>query len=384
MRNKKFLQKLAEFESTGTPFISVYLNTEPNENGKHIFEVFLKKQLSEHADKYELRTKERESFDRDAERINKYLEDLRPSVRGVAIFACSGADEFFNAIEFNVPFEENNFFVFDKPHIYPLVRLYDQNPVYTVVLADTNAAHIYVFGRGRVLDKEEIENTKTNRTEVGGWSQMRFQRHIENYHLHHAKEIVEELAKIVRDEQINKIVLAGDETAIIPLLREQMPQELDEKIAGVLRLNVNTPEHELLGEAEKVIRQHDTLQDKEKIDRLFEENYDGGLAVVGVEKTLAALSNGQVQELFLSADFDKIKYNKKKVEEVLENYAPGEDAPPPDVKNSGMLVDELIRKGLNSADNIRFIEDENLLKNAGGAGALLRFRMESSAASGGD
>lgn len=384
MKNKKLLQNLAEFESTDFPFISVYLNTEPNENGKHIFDVFLKKQISEHADKYELRTKERESFDRDAELIDKYLEDLRPSVRGVAIFACSGANGFFKPIEFDVPFEENNFFVFDKPHIYPLIRLFDQNPVYAVVLADTNAAHIYEFGRGQVLEKEDIENTKTNRTEVGGWSQMRFQRHIENFHLHHAKEVAEELAKIVRDEQINEIVLAGDETVIIPLLREQMPQELDKKIVGVLRLNVNTPEHELLDEAEKAIRRHDTLQDKEKIDRLFEENYDGGLAVVGVEKTLAALSNGQVQELFLSADFDKIKYNKNNVEEVLENYAPGEDTQPPSVKNSGMIVDELIRKGLNSADNIRFIEDENLLKNAGGVGALLRYRMESSAASGGD
>lgn len=384
MKNKKLLQNLAEFESTDFPFISVYLNTEPNENGKHIFDVFLKKQISEHADKYELRTKERESFDRDAERINKYLETLQPAVRGAAIFACSGANGFFKPIEFDVPFEENYFFVFDKPHIYPLIRLFDQNPVYAVALADTNAAHIYVFGRGQVLEKEDIENTKTNRTEVGGWSQMRFQRHIENFHLQHAKEVVEELAKIVRDEQINEIVLAGDETVIIPLLREQMPQELDKKVVGILRLNVNTPEHELLNEAEKAIHQHDTLQDKEKVDRLFEENYDGGLAVVGVEKTLAALSNGQVQELFLSADFDNIKYNKNKVEEVLENYAPGEDAPPPSVKNSGMIIDELLRRGLDSAENIRFIEDENLLKNAGGVGALLRYRMESSAASSGD
>src|SRR5687768_9838374 len=134
MKNKKLLQNLAEFESTDFPFISVYLNTEPNENGKHIFDVFLKKQISERADKYEQRTKERESFDRDAERINKYLETLQPAVRGVAIFACSGANGFFKPIEFDVPFEENYFFVFDKPHIYPLIRLFDQNPVYAVVL----------------------------------------------------------------------------------------------------------------------------------------------------------------------------------------------------------------------------------------------------------
>ncbi|MDQ3089148.1 MAG: hypothetical protein M3Q78_11215 [Acidobacteriota bacterium] len=307
MRNKNLLQKLAEFEPTGFPFISIYLNTEPNENGKHDFDVYLKKQISEHSDDYETRTSEKESFDRDAKRINDYLENIRPSTRGTAIFACFGANEFFKTIEFDVPFEENHFFVFDKPHIFPLARLIEQNPVYAVVLADTNAAHIYVFGRGQVLDKEDIENVKTNRTEVGGWSQKRYQRHVENFHLHHAKEVVEELAKIVRDEQIKNIVLAGDETVIIPLLREHLPKELDEKVVGVLRLNIDAPEHELLEEAQKAIRQHDTLKDMEKIDRLFEENYDGGLGVVGVEKTLAALSNGQVQELFLSADFVNVK-----------------------------------------------------------------------------
>lgn len=383
MRNKNLLQKLADFEPTGFPFVSVYLNTEPNETGKTNFDVFLKKQISEHSETLEIRTSERESFDQDAKRINDYLENIRHSARGAAIFACFGANEFFKTIEFDVPFEENHFFIFDKPHIYPLVRLIEQNPTYAVVLADTNAAHIYVFGRGQALEKESIENVKTNRTEVGGWSQKRFQRHVENFHLHHAKEVVEELAKIVRDEQIKQIVLAGDETVIIPLLREQLPQELDEKVVGVLRLNIDTPEHQLLEEAQKAIHWHNTLEDKEKIDRLFEENYDGGLGVVGVEKTLAALSNGQVQELYLSADFGRIKYNAKKLNEVIEAYAPGEETEPPDVGQAGMIVDELIRRGLNSADDIRFIEDENLLAKAGGIGAILRYKMETSAGTGG-
>ena len=376
MKHSKIIEKLINVEASDFPFISMYLNTEPNENGKFDFDVFVKKQLSTYQDSFDEHTENRKSFDRDAERINEYLKEVKPSTNGVAIFACSGANDFFKAIEFSVPFEEDYFFVFNKPHLFPLARLVEQNPQYAVVSADTNAAHIYLFKRGHVIEKEEIENFKTNRTEQGGWSQMRYQRHIENFHQQHAKEVVEELDKLVRDEGIKQIILAGDETVIIPLLKDQMPEFLSEKLAGTLRLNIDTPEKELMEEAEKAIHQYDTLADKEKIDNLMEQNYDNGLGVTGVEKTLAALANGQVQELYITADFNKIKYHQDTVSKILKAYAPGEDENVPDAHHTGLIVDELIRRGLETADDVRFIEDENLLEKAGGVGALLRFRTE--------
>jgi peptide chain release factor subunit 1 len=376
MKQNLLLEKLARFEASGFPFISLYLNTEPNENGKFDFEVFVRKQLSEHKDEYQEETSERESFNRDAEKIYDFLGSIKPTTKGAAIFACAGANDFFETIEFNVPFPENHFFVFDTPHLFPLARLIEQNPMYAVVLADTNQSHIYVFKRGHIIEKEDIENVRTNRSEVGGWSQMRYQRHVDNFHQQHAKETVEELAKIVREERINQVILAGDETVIIPLLRAELPKELEDKVIDVLRLNVNTPEQELLDAAEQAVHQNNTLVDKEKIDNLIEQNYDEGLGVTGVEKTLEALSNGQVQELYVSANFDSIEYDAKKVYKVLNAYAPGEDgAEIPNIRKSGAVIDELLRRAFDSADSVRFIKDENLLKEFGGVGALLRYQI---------
>lgn len=375
MKNSAILKKLLNIESSEFPFISVYLNTEPNEHGRDDFNIFLKKQLSEHQDNYEEHSKERESFDKDVERISKYAETIPASANGVAIFACSGANDYFKTVEFDVPFQNNRFFVFDKPHIYPMARLMDQNPRFAVVLADTNAAQIYVFQRGRILDQEEIQNEKTNRTEVGGWSQLRYQRHNEEIHKKHAKEVIEELENLVREDNIKQIVLAGNEEVTIPLLREELTKDLESKIVGTIRLDIKTPEKEILDAAETAIKQHDTLKDKEKIDFLKEQNYDEGFSVTGVSETLKALENGQVQELYLSADFNEIQYNKPDVKEVLKNYAPGADGEMPNASHAGMIADELIRQALNSADHIRFIEDENLLEEFGGVGALLRFKM---------
>ena len=375
MKNSEMLKKLSNIESTEFPFISVYLNTEPNEHGRADFNVFLKKQLSEHQDKIKEDSKERESFDRDAERISEYAAKINPSANGVAIFACSGANDFFKTVEFDVPFQNDRFFVFNKPHIYPMARLMDQNPRYAIVLADTNSAQIYVSQRGRILEQEEIQNEKTNRSEVGGWSQMRYQRHNDEIHKKHAKEVIEALAEIVREDNIKQVILAGNEEVTIPLLREELSKELEEKIIGTIRMDVKTPEKEIFEAAEQAIKQQDTLRDKAKIDYLKEQNYDDGMGVTGVAKTLKALENGQVQELYISANFDEIEYNEGQINKILKDYAPGNGSTTPNVKEARQIADELIKQGIATAEDVRFIEDEHLLKEFGGTGALLRFKM---------
>jgi peptide chain release factor subunit 1 len=356
---KNLLEKLARFEPTGFPFLSVYLDARVNENGQRTMDVFVRNELS------------------DAEKILEYIETIRPTAQSAAIFACAAADDFFQTVELDVPVEDNLFAITDRPYVFPLAHLRDLYPRYAVLQADTNQARIYVFGRGRTFAREEIQSTKTNRTEVGGWSQMRYQRHIDNFHKQHAKECVEELEKIMRDENISRLILSGNEAVIIPILREEMSKELDEKVIEVLSLPVTASEDELFEATQTVMQKHNSVEDMQMVEKLLEQNYDGGLGVVGVEKTLEALQNGQVQELYLSASHNAIRYNRKKVAKVLENYAPGADEDEiPDANDSGQIVDELVRQALASADDIRFIEDENLLKEHGGVGALLRYVMQ--------
>ena len=151
MNQFNFLSKLLDFDPDGKPFLSVYLNTEPNETGKKDFDVFLKKQISEHEAVIDPTSEEKRHFDAAADRINDFVEKIDASTRGVAIFAFTGPNGFFDTFEFQVPVEENDFFSFDKPHIYPLVRLMEQHPTFAVAAADTNSAFIYTFRRGRVL-----------------------------------------------------------------------------------------------------------------------------------------------------------------------------------------------------------------------------------------
>ena len=374
MHQFNFLSKLLELQPNGSPFISLYLNTEPNENGKKDFGVFVKKQLNDHLAMLEEGSEKRESFEKDAKKIDDFLEGLDASTRGVAIFAASGKDDFFKTFEFEIPFEENRLYLFDRPFVFPLVRLIDRNPPFAVVLADTNRADIQLFRRAEITRREEIQNTKTNRSEVGGWSQARYQRRIDNFHEQHAKEVVEELEKVVNRDRIERVVLAGDQAVIIPLLRAEMSKELSEKVVDTLSLNVDTPEHEVAEAALEVIAKHDDETDKEKIEYLFEVNYEDGVGVTGFEQTLSALLNGQVQELYLSANPDDIVYRNDEVQLLLANYAPAVGEV--DTREKEFLIDELIRQAAMSAESITFIEDPHLLKTVGGVGAILRYQVK--------
>jgi stalled ribosome rescue protein Dom34 len=276
--------------------------------------------------------------------------------------------------QFDAPFERNRLFVSDRPHLYPLARLNDQYRRYAVVLADTNRAQIFVFAAGQAVEHEEVENVKTKHTKVGGWSQARYQRHQQNYHLQHAKEVVDMLERIVRDEGIEQIILAGDEAVVIPLLREQMPKALEEKVIDALSLTINTPEHELLEESLTAFRRYDSLTDMEKVERLLNEYRADDLGVAGVPETLAALSNGQVEEMLIAAQADSIQFDEEEVRKVLELYQTDERLPEP--LDQRTVADELVRRAnVLSSAKVTFIEDSTRLERMGGVGALLRYKI---------
>jgi stalled ribosome rescue protein Dom34 len=236
-----------------------------------------------------------------------------------------------------------------------------------------------VFAVGRTVEERSVENVKTKRTSVGGWSQARYQRHEENYHQQHIKEVVDALERIVTEEQIEQVILAGDEETILPLFREQMPKTLSEKVVDAVSLGIDTPEHELLDETMKVFKQHDSLTDMEKVERLLNEYRGDNLGVAGVADTLAALSNGQVEEMLIVATADKLQYDEEEVKKVLKLYEP--DQPLPENIDERVIADELVRRAnLLSSARVTFIEDDTRLQQLGGVGGLLRYRISEDSA----
>lgn len=344
------LDRLARVEPAPFPVISLYLNAQPDARGKDHYAPFVRKELRARLEGLEPRSAERESFEKDVERIERYLADeIRPSANGIAIFACSAAD-LFEPLQLDAPIEHNRLTVGDRPHLAPLARVIDRHPRHAVVLSDTNAAHVYVFGRGTTIDREDLSSPKMTRTDAGGWSQMRYQRHVDNLHQNHARELVETLGKIVEDDRVDRIFLAGDEV-IVPLLRAELTKELERKVVGVLRLDIRTPEDEVKAAAHEALAALEAAAEKELVESIEGEWRAGRLAVAGARDVLRALENGQVEELVMS----------RELAEAAEN-------------GGTPLADDFTWRAAATSARVRFVESSELLAGMGGVAAKLRYK----------
>ena len=362
------LDRLASLEPGPFPVISLYLNTQPDQRGRDHFEPFLKKELTERLKTYPASGPERESLEKDVARIREYAASIDRAANGLAIFACSGAD-LFDAITLAAPISEHRLYVSDQPHLYPLARLIDEYPRYAALLADTRSARIFVFAANSVVRTEQIEGVKTKHHKSGGWSQARYQRHTENYHLHHAKEVVEALTRIVRDEAIGSVVVSGDEV-IVPLLRNELPKDIADRVVDVVKLEVGAPQRDVLEKTIAALRKKDAETDREKVDELLGAYRANGLAVVGIDATRRALEKGQVDELLIAASPAGLGVGSEKATKENEAASGGNTERSAEER----VADELVTRARQTSARIYFIEDAALLSAVGGVGAFLRFK----------
>jgi peptide chain release factor subunit 1 len=230
---------------------------------------------------------------------------------------------------------------------------------HAVAIVDRHTARIFVFGLGETESVDEIAGEKTRRSDAGGWSQARFQRHVDNFTLHHVKEVVDALDDTVRAEDPQHVLLAGDE-GVVSLVRDQLSKPLEERIVVLAGLDTNAGDTEVRDRSLAAVRAADARADADKVARVLDAQRAGGLGAAGMEEVFAALANGQVHELLISATPDMI--------------------PSVGGRSSAEIADELVTMARRTSAAVAVIEDATLLAPVGGVAARLRYRVGGKAA----
>jgi peptide subunit release factor 1 (eRF1) len=351
------LDRLAAVAPTDRPFLSLYVDTRPDDTGRDHWMPIVRKELGERGRSFGERTPARTAYEADAERILRWLEsETRASANGVAVFASEAAGV-FEAVQLETPVERTELFVGDTPHLYPLARLLDRYRRYAVVVTDTHLARILVIALGTIQARGEVANEKVRRSMAGGWSQARFQRHAEKFQKEHMKEVVDALERIVREERLERVIVAGDEVAL-PLFREALPKALEPLVVEATGgLDLASSDAEILRETLEVERRAEQRDEAALVARAVDAYRAGGLGMLGLAGVRAALDNGQVHELILVADAERLE---------------GADG--------AATADALVVKARQTAARVTFVEDAALLAEAGGVAALLRYRLHRRAA----
>jgi peptide chain release factor subunit 1 len=364
------IKELASIYDVQDTFVSLYLNVTRGVDWKYI--AFREKQIYSvlKTDKYLL-----ESFIENIDEIKKMMkkemnEDIaREHFNGIAIFF-SKKMNFFMAIGF--PHEIKNSMIVDtSPYIRPLVQLVDEWENYALILIDTNQAKLFLVSLGGVKDRKRLVANIMNKHKKGGWSQMRFQRLRQEAIEHFQKTVIEALDKFVIDEKIVGIVLAGPGETKIQFKRA-LPQVLAEYIMAELDYPMDLPPQKLVEAATLEVAKKEREKSAEAVELLKNEILKGGLAVYGINETVNATRDGKAELLILSKELKPrgwicehcqvVEVGSKKVCPICNNKTSEVD-----------VLEEILEFAERTGTNIEFVDDNPILEELGGVGALLRY-----------
>ena len=263
------LDRLAEFETDSAPVLSVYLDLKADQPAQN-YKSFLDDAVKEHT-----------GIDKDVERIRGYFEEQKPSTQAVAVFSSCAEPGLFEVVPLEAPLDGHRLYIDREPHVFPLERLADQYASYAALLVNTNTARLYVFAAGAAERHVTVRNKKGKRVSAGGWSQARYQRRVENLHVKHMKEVAEAVEQLVREENVARVLVAGDEVAL-PLLRELLSPQTRELVTEVGGVDMKTPEAEVFRVTLDAFREADQQSDQERVEAVLNAYRSRGLATVGL------------------------------------------------------------------------------------------------------
>ena len=310
-RLKDLMRCLAEATSTEALILTLYIDVRPEAHGDRPGErnelIVVRDRLNAIADTLDPHTDARESFEADRARIEELLEgDDLNATDGVAVFACNRIG-LWEAIGSNVAFD-TQIAAGPTGELFQLARMLDESVSAVVAVVDTNTCRLFVTRRGGLEERRGLDEPteEHQRHDVGGWSQARYQRHIDMQDKRFAKEAAVVIERLVQREKPQHVILAGDERAI-SVLDGELSEVVRPLVDYVARLEMRSSIDEVRAEVAPILGALEAAESQDAADRAIAGRRAGDLGVTGIDATMAALEAGQVDQLVIdeSASMDR-------------------------------------------------------------------------------
>jgi peptide chain release factor subunit 1 len=279
--------------------VSLYLKVEPRlmfEEAQPLikFKEACKHFISPGQDPGKLKALEREKH-----RILDYLQSWIVRGRGLVIFACQPIG-LFEIIHLDVPIP-TCLEVDPTPKISILFQVLAEYPPFVVALVQKDRASIYVAEQRHCDKKTEIESEVHGWHSQGGWSQSRFQRHIDSQVNAHLRKVVDDLERMYYATfSFGALAIGGTDETTKELIK-LLPDPLVRRVIGVFAIDSkHETEEEMLNKAQGLFEEHERQCEKELVDRIVNESRSGGHGVLGIDATIPTLLQGRVQKLVIA------------------------------------------------------------------------------------
>jgi peptide chain release factor subunit 1 len=295
------LRELAGFRSEKGCAISLYVDLDPSTAPTaRDAETRVRSLLAEAEKRLDTRNyghDQRLGLKVDVDRIRDWWDNEfdRGGVRGAAVFA-SGLDNLWRVLPLADSVRDEIRLGRDL-YLAPLVPLVGRGDGALVAFVSRERGQVFRLRGGRLEEVIDHSEEQPGQHDQGGWSQARYQRHIEKLVQDHLKTVGGEIDKRVRRGGLRMVIVAPEEMR--GEIEGALSNEARESIVGWAQAEAHANAQALLQAARPHLDQARARQESEAVARWEEERGRNGRAVGGWEHTLEAASDGRVELLLV-------------------------------------------------------------------------------------
>jgi peptide chain release factor subunit 1 len=371
------LRELAAFRARKGCAVSVYVNLDPGEvptareAAIRLNSVLAgaERQLAER--RPGLTHEEREALKADLARIEAWFDhDFdRDGSHGVAVFA-AGLDNLWSSLP--LPGGVADGVQIDvQLYVTPLVRLVGDGAGALVAYVGRERGQVFRLLDGRLVELVDDTTDVPGRHDQGGWSQARYERHIEEIVGRHLREVVADLERWVRRLEDVRLVLVGPEE-VRSEFEALLSQEVLSRLVGWTTAESHADANRLLEVAQPLLQRSRSEELERLLGRWREEAAKSGRAAAGWEETLEAASDGRVDLLLVQDGVDRPAYRCPACGRAqMTNGKCPLDGTTMECCAGGL--DLAVHQTLNHGGTVRVLRESRDLEPVGGVAALLRF-----------
>ena len=296
------LRDLASFRSRIGCALSIYVNLEPSvtPTAPDVDAAF-RARLNEAEKLAEGHSVDREcrvALKDDLERITEWWDDdfeRDGVVRGLAVFA-SSTDNLFLVVPLPGAVADATS-LGEELLVSPLVgRVGEVDTLVAVVSREQGV--VYRLRGGQLEEMLDESEEQPGQHDQGGWSQARYQRHIDHLVQQHLKTVGEALERRARGfRQLQLVVIAPEEMR--SNFTSALSQDARDAIAGWAVAEAHASPTELLEVIRPLLAEADARRAQEALERYEEELGRGERATAGWQDTLDASADGRIETLFV-------------------------------------------------------------------------------------
>jgi peptide subunit release factor 1 (eRF1) len=364
--------QLEEFDAGTARVLSVYLDLDAHDAAGRPYLIALADLLKDIRPVFDIDMQI--ALDHEADRVAMWLDENRRGGNGLVVFSCEPR-ALWKAQFLQVPVRDH--MVFERrPDVAPLLEVLDEFERYAVAMVDKSHARLFTVFAGEIEAVETFADYVPPHHQQGGPSQANMQRHHEAHVFRHLKRVAERLTQLRRKRSFDRLVIAGPVEATSEL-RRILPRALASRVAAVIGADPRATPEEILEKTLQVERQAERAVEQQLVDELFEKAGAGGRATVGVARTLDALWLGDVQTLVVShgaRDPGSECTNCGRLEAGALEKCPMCAAPMQSVHD---VFHRAMARTIEQSGAVETLHGEpaERLREAGGLGAILRYRL---------